>query len=94
MTAFMAASMALAAAFCAKGWPLMNVWSARPTTALAVTHNLSEALVLPDRIIVLSPRPAHVLGVFEIRQPRGERDQHGINSLKIMFLKEFPRAMI
>ena len=41
---------------------LLAVWSARPTTALMVTHNLREALMLSDRIIVLSPRPAHVLG--------------------------------
>ena len=39
---------------------LLSVWSARPTTALMVTHNLREALMLSDRIIVLSPRPAHV----------------------------------
>ncbi len=43
---------------------LLSVWSARPTTALMVTHNLREALMLSDRIIVLSPRPAHVLGVL------------------------------
>jgi NitT/TauT family transport system ATP-binding protein len=73
---------------------LIHVWSARPTTALMVTHNLSEALILSDRIIVLSPRPAHVLGVFEVPMPRGERDQRVINNLKTMFQKEFPRAMI
>ncbi|WP_245525206.1 ATP-binding cassette domain-containing protein, partial [Mesorhizobium sp. M8A.F.Ca.ET.165.01.1.1] len=31
---------------------LLAVWSARPTTALMVTHNLTEALTLSDRIIV------------------------------------------
>lgn len=39
---------------------LLAVWSARPTTALMVTHHLTEALTLSDRIIVLAPRPAHV----------------------------------
>ena len=42
---------------------LLAVWSARPTTALMVTHNLREALMLSDRIIVLSPRPAHVSAI-------------------------------
>ena len=73
---------------------LMKVWSARPTTALMVTHNLSEALVLSDRIIVLSPRPAHVLGVFEVPQRRSERSRKVINELMKAFQKEFPRAMI
>jgi NitT/TauT family transport system ATP-binding protein len=73
---------------------LVDVWSARPTTALMVTHNLSEALVLSDRIIVLSPRPAHVLGVFEVRQPRRERNSQLINELMTAFQQEFPRAII
>ena len=72
---------------------LMLVWSARPTTALMVTHNLSEALTLSDRIIVLSPRPAHVLGVFEVRPPRSERSGKTVNELMNAFQKEFPRAM-
>jgi NitT/TauT family transport system ATP-binding protein len=73
---------------------LMNVWSARPTTALMVTHNLPEAFILSDRIIVLSPRPAHVLGVFDVRHPRGERSKKVINQLMNAFQKQFPRAMI
>lgn len=73
---------------------LLNVWSARPTTALMVTHSLSEALTLSDRIIVLSPRPAHVLGAFEIRPPRGERNKRVIDELMHAFQQEFPRAMI
>ncbi len=73
---------------------LMSVWSARPTTALMVTHSLPEALKLSDRIIVLSPRPAHVLGVFEVRQPRSERNRQMIGELMEAFQKEFPRAMI
>ena len=53
---------------------LLAVWSARPTTVLMVTHNLREALMLSDRIVVLSPRPAHVLGVFDVRLPRQYRN--------------------
>ncbi len=73
---------------------LMKVWSARPTTALMVTHSLPEALKLSDRIIVLSPRPAHVLGVFEVRQARSERNGKVISELMNAFQIEFPRAMI
>jgi len=53
---------------------LMTVWSARPTTALMVTHNLREALQLSDRIVFLTARPATVRGVYEIDAPRAERD--------------------
>jgi NitT/TauT family transport system ATP-binding protein len=53
---------------------LMTIWSARPTTALMVTHNLREAVELSDRIVFLTPRPARVRGVHEIDTPRPARD--------------------
>jgi NitT/TauT family transport system ATP-binding protein len=52
---------------------LVTVWEARPTTALMVTHNLSEAVALADDVIVLSGRPARVLGVQPITVARAER---------------------
>ena len=73
---------------------MMNVWSARPTTALMVTHNLPEALTLSDRIIVLSTRPAHVLGVFDVRPPRKDRNRRVIGELVSAFHEQFPRAII
>ena len=72
---------------------LMTVWSTRPTTALMVTHNLREALMLSDRIIVLSPRPAHVLGVFDVRQPRQSRNPQVMRDLQRSFHKMFPGAV-
>ncbi|UIJ73090.1 ABC transporter ATP-binding protein [Aurantimonas sp. HBX-1] len=53
---------------------LTTVWSARPTTALMVTHNLREAVELSDRIVFLTPRPATVRGIHEITTPRPARD--------------------
>lgn len=69
---------------------LMSVWSARPTTALMVTHNLAEALLLSDKIVVLSPRPAHVVGVFDIGLPRAERTPQAIGGLLRAFHAQFP----
>ena len=69
---------------------LLAVWSARPTTALMVTHNLREALMLSDRIIVLSPRPAHVLGVFDVRLPRQYRNPQVSSDLLRSFHEKFP----
>ncbi len=69
---------------------LMAVWSARPTTALMVTHNLREALLLADRIILLSPRPARVTGVFEVGVPRATRDAATLEGLMAMFKEQYP----
>jgi NitT/TauT family transport system ATP-binding protein len=72
---------------------LLSVWSARPTTALMVTHNLREALMLSDRIIVLSPRPAHVIGYFDVRLPRHYRNPQVMSDLLRSFHQKFPGAV-
>ncbi|KQZ49133.1 MULTISPECIES: ATP-binding cassette domain-containing protein [Ensifer] len=72
---------------------LMTVWAARPTTALMVTHNLREALLLADRIIVLSPRPAQVLGIFDVVLSRPLRDAPALDNLISDFHKTFPDAV-
>ena len=69
---------------------LLGVWSARPTTVLMVTHNLREALMLADRIVVLSPRPAHVLGLFDVRLPRQYRNAQVSSDLLRSFHAKFP----
>jgi NitT/TauT family transport system ATP-binding protein len=72
---------------------LVSVWSARPTTALMVTHSLAEALRLSDRIIVLSQRPAHVAGIFTVTAPRHERGPQMVNDLMNVFRQEFGSAL-
>ena len=57
-----------------------------------VTHNLREALMLSDRIIVLSPRPAHVLGMFDVRLPRQYRNAQVMSDLLRSFHRKFPES--
>jgi len=40
---------------------LPAVWEARGTTTVLVTHSVTEAVTLSDRILVLSPRPASIV---------------------------------
>jgi len=42
----------------------------RPFTAVLVTHDVGEAIRLADRIFVLSPRPARVIGEIKVEVPR------------------------
>ncbi|MEU0895199.1 ABC transporter ATP-binding protein [Streptomyces massasporeus] len=49
---------------------LVSVWQQYGTTILFVTHDVDEALLLGDRIVLLTPRPATVSKVVDIPNPR------------------------
>jgi NitT/TauT family transport system ATP-binding protein len=43
--------------------------AARPATTFFVTHSVDEALMLADRIVLLSPRPGRVAEVLDVTLP-------------------------
>ena len=69
---------------------LIEVWSARPTTALLVTHNPREAILLADQLVLLAPRPTHVVANVPITVPQGERDAVMVEEIYADLLKRYP----
>jgi len=55
---------------------LPRLWEARGTTTILVTHSVTEAVMLSDRVLVLSPRPAEVVADIAIPLPHPRRAQH------------------
>jgi ABC-type nitrate/sulfonate/bicarbonate transport system ATPase subunit len=49
---------------------LLEVWQSLHSSVLFVTHDVREAILLSDRVYVLSARPARVVRVVEIDLPR------------------------
>jgi NitT/TauT family transport system ATP-binding protein len=49
---------------------LVRLVESRGMITVLVTHDVDEAVALADRIFVLSPRPAHVVGEIRIATPR------------------------
>ena len=49
---------------------LMRVWQHYRKTVLFVTHSLSEAVFLSDRVVLMSARPGRIHRVFDIDLPR------------------------
>jgi NitT/TauT family transport system ATP-binding protein len=49
---------------------LQTIWTETRKTILFVTHNVREAVVLGDRVVVLSARPGHIKKTFSINLPR------------------------
>ncbi|MBI4319663.1 MAG: ABC transporter ATP-binding protein [Chloroflexi bacterium] len=51
-------------------YELLKVWNATRKTALFITHQISEAVYLSDRVVVFSGRPGKVKDVIDIDIPR------------------------
>lgn len=49
---------------------LLRIWQKTNKTILFVTHNISEAIFLSDRVFVLSPHPGRLSAVVDIDIPR------------------------
>ncbi|MBM3543277.1 MAG: ATP-binding cassette domain-containing protein [Alphaproteobacteria bacterium] len=69
---------------------LLDVWQARPTTAILVTHNAREAILLADQLVLLAPRPTRVVAVETIAVPRAERDPKTIDAIHADLLARYP----
>jgi NitT/TauT family transport system ATP-binding protein len=52
---------------------LLRIWSTYRKTVLYVTHDIEEALLLADRIVVLSGRPGTILETIEVTTERPRR---------------------
>jgi ABC-type nitrate/sulfonate/bicarbonate transport system ATPase subunit len=61
---------------------LLRIWEARRKTIVFVTHSISEALMLSDRIVLLAPNPGRIKRIFPVDLPRPRvRTQPGFNAL-------------
>ena len=49
---------------------LLRLWERTGTTIVIVTHSIPEAILLADRVIVMTPRPGRVAAVVPIAAPR------------------------
>lgn len=54
---------------------LLRLWESTQKTCLLITHDIDEALMLADRILVMSPRPGRVVETIEIANPRDRQSR-------------------
>lgn len=49
---------------------ILRIWTEIKQTVLFVTHNIAEAVLLSDRLYVMSPSPGRVVGIVDVPLPR------------------------
>lgn len=52
------------------GFELQKIWAQRPKTVLFITHSVSEAVLLSDRVFVMSARPGEIVETLDVDLPR------------------------
>ena len=52
---------------------IQHLWMEQRKTAMLITHSIPEAVLLADRVIVMSPRPGQIVEIFDIDLPRPRR---------------------
>ena len=51
-------------------YELLRIWELSRKTVVFVTHSIPEAVLLSDRVVIMSPRPGRILGQVPISEPR------------------------
>jgi NitT/TauT family transport system ATP-binding protein len=72
---------------------LLRLWSESDKTIVFVTHNISEAIFLGDRVVVMTPRPGRLARIFDIDLPRPRTIEMTFEPSFIALIQEIKRTV-
>ncbi len=72
---------------------LLDLWEQNHKTVIFVTHDVEEAVLLSDRVLVMSPRPGTVVAEFEIPLPRPRTAAIALDDEVLILRRQIQRAL-
>lgn len=72
---------------------LLRVWSDLQQTVLMVTHDIQEAVLLSDRVLVMSRRPGHIIADIRVPLVRPRKPEDAFTSAFIETAKQVREAI-
>jgi sulfonate transport system ATP-binding protein len=73
---------------------LLDLWADQKPTLVVVTHDVDEAIVLADRVVILRPRPGQILDEITTSLPRPrDRQSAAFDSAKRRVLAALDRSL-
>ncbi|MBP1906835.1 ABC-type nitrate/sulfonate/bicarbonate transport system ATPase subunit [Paenibacillus turicensis] len=72
---------------------LLDIWESHQRSVLMITHSIDEALMLSDKIYLLSNRPASVLQVIDVPFGRPRQEELETNPLFLQLKQEISHWM-
>jgi NitT/TauT family transport system ATP-binding protein len=72
---------------------LLDIWASHRTTVVFVTHDVEEAVLLADTVVVMSARPGRISGVIPIDIPR-QRSPDAVDSEEQVAARRAVRAFL
>ena len=72
---------------------LLKLWSETGKTVVFVTHNISEAIFLADRVVVMTSRPGRLARIYDIDLPRPRTIEMTFEPAFIGLIQEIKRTV-
>jgi NitT/TauT family transport system ATP-binding protein len=73
---------------------IQKIWMETGKTIIFVTHNVTEAIFLADRVVVLTPRPGKLAHIFDIDLPRPRTIDQTFSPAFIEFVLDIKETII